>query len=306
MADTGFFSAVRSRLERNRLGELLVQRGKLTPEQLRTALRTQKETGVHLGRVLRDLDYVTSSQIRTTLFEQAGYRALAASFTLFIGVSAFIFSGRTNSFNDLKPSAPADQQTMVYKAAYHPQDLPAVAPAPSVNVPFAHPNLFGSREVASKDISAFKKWTDIVGRLDNISFRSDQIDQFRDMSITGKVVAVNEYVNNTKYIEDKDNYGKSDYWATPAEFFARGGDCEDYAIAKYAMLKRLGIAEENMRLAIVTDTLKNIPHALLIVYTDNGAMILDNQTKTAKDMTTVTRYKPIYSINSTGWWRHLG
>jgi predicted transglutaminase-like cysteine proteinase len=60
-----------------------------------------------------------------------------------------------------------------------------------------------------------------------------------------------------------------------------------------------------MRLAIVHDKIKNIPHAILIVYTDNGPMVLDNQIKTTKQASRVTRYKPIYSINSSGWWRHV-
>lgn len=30
---------------------------------------------------------------------------------------------------------------------------------------------------------------------------------------------VNDYMNRTKYIQDNTNWGKSDYWATPVEFF---------------------------------------------------------------------------------------
>ena len=165
--------------------------------------------------------------------------------------------------------------------------------------------LFGTREVASRDISAFTKWTDILNKLDRVSFNDVQTAQFKNMPLSAKVSAVNEYVNKTRYIEDKKNFGKSDYWATPAEFFARGGDCEDFAIAKYAMLKELGVLESQMRLAIVQDKIKNIPHAVLIVYTDQGPMLLDNQIKRTSQVASVDRYKPIYSINANGWWRHI-
>jgi predicted transglutaminase-like cysteine proteinase len=289
-------SSIRTRFERNKLGELLVQRGTLTPEQLREGLQNQKGSGKNLGHTLRDMGYVSNTQIRTTLFEQTAYRAIAAAFTIVIGLSSFGMTS-TAKASTLSPQF----QSMVHKAGYggsrNTQNI-----APTIK---NFPRLFGTREVASRDISAFTKWTGILGKLDKVSFNDSKTEKFRNMPLTAKVAAVNEYVNQVRYIEDKTNFGKSDYWATPAEFFARGGDCEDFAIAKYAMLKELGVHESQMRLAIVQDKVKNIPHAVLIVYTDNGAMLLDNQIKRASQVASVDRYKPIYSINATGWWRHV-
>ena len=54
------------------------------------------------------------------------------------------------------------------------------------------------------------------------------------------------------------------------DFFTRGGDCEDFAIAKYTALRALGVPEERLRVAIVHDDEKNLPHAILVVYTDNA------------------------------------
>lgn len=295
----GFFSKMRSRFKRNRIGELLVQRGKLTPHQLKQALEVQKSTGQNFGTIVTKLNYVTHNDIRTSLFQQTAYRIIVASLTLFIGLSTFGFGSSSAKAGSLNAKSQFSQQGKIYKAAYGGQDhLNSFKQAPSQK-------LFGTNEVASKDISAFKKWTEILNRLDNVSFDNSQMDQFRGMGMSSKVVAVNEYVNKFRYIEDKKNFGKSDYWATPTEFFARGGDCEDFAIAKYAMLKNLGVPENKMRLAIVQDKIKNIPHAVLIVYTNNGPMLLDNQMKSTKQVASVDRYKPIYSINASGWWRHL-
>ncbi len=307
MNNMGFFSTLRSRFERNRLGELLVQRGKLTPDQLKLALKRQKETQTNLGTVLRELNFISAGQIRTTLVEQAGYRTLAAGFALFVSVTAMAGGiAKASPLNSVKPAAQGgDTQGMVYKAAYNPNAKIITPPSAIQKAPMAYPDLFGSREVGSKDITAFKKWTEILVKLEDVSFKPSQLEQFFALPVAAKVAAVNEYVNKITYIEDKDNYGQNDYWATPEEFFARGGDCEDFAIAKYALLKKLGITEDRMRLAIVQDTVKNIPHAVLIVYTDDGAMVLDNQSRQTKQMADVTRYKPIYSINSNGWWRHL-
>ena len=36
-----------------------------------------------------------------------------------------------------------------------------------------------------------------------------------------QILAVNRFVNQWPYRSDSDNYGRSDYWATPLEFFRR-------------------------------------------------------------------------------------
>jgi len=42
--------------------------------------------------------------------------------------------------------------------------------------------------------------------------------------------------------EDTDLFGQVDYWQSPKEFLARGkGDCEDYALLAYTVLKRQGV-----------------------------------------------------------------
>lgn len=295
----GFFTGLKARFERNKIGELLVQKGKLSPDQLRQVLKSQKDTGQNFGDAARDLGFASRYDIRVSLLEQTAYRAMAAAFTVVIGLGAFGVgsSAKANPYSN-NARAQFQQTAMVHKASYSPRQN-------YTKKMQSYPQLFGSREIASTDISPFKKWTDILSRLDRISFQDDRTAMFRGLPLNSKIDAVNDYINQVRYVEDKDNFGQSDYWATPTEFFARGGDCEDFAIAKYALLKQLGVPEDRMRLAIVQDKIKNIPHAILIVYTDAGAKILDNQLKQAKPTTIVSRYKPIYSINADGWWRHI-
>src|ERR1700744_4250940 len=54
--------------------------------------------------------------------------------------------------------------------------------------------------------------------------------------------AVNDFFNQRlAYMEDIDNWGVQDYWASPLESLGKGaGDCEDYAIGKYFTLTTLG------------------------------------------------------------------
>ena len=293
----GFLGQLTARLYRNRLGELLVQKGQITPEQLHHALKAQKQTHQTLGRVMEDLGYVTRLQVKRGLMEQHCYRFMLAVVTLFIGLASYApHSTKASPFQQKLNY----NHSMTHKATFHPRDTL------NTNKKTDRPLLFGSQEVQSTDITAFTKWTETLIKLENVTFKPEQTSQFSAMTVHEKVEAVNAYVNSFRYIEDKVNYGQSDYWATPAEFFARGGDCEDFAITKYALLKAVGIPAGKMRLAIVQDKIKNIPHALLIVYTDEGPMVLDNQVQGADFASDVKRYKPIYSINANGWWRHLG
>ncbi|MCB1551178.1 MAG: transglutaminase-like cysteine peptidase, partial [Alphaproteobacteria bacterium] len=96
------------------------------------------------------------------------------------------------------------------------------------------------------------------------------LSDFRGQSVIEMADGVNTLLNKVKYIGDSRNWGKSDYWETPVEFLTRGGDCEDFAIAKYVSLRALGVPESLLRIAVVKDLEKGIPHAILIVYTEEG------------------------------------
>lgn len=69
-------------------------------------------------------------------------------------------------------------------------------------------------------------------------------------------------------------------------------------------MRALGFTTDQMRIAIVQDKVKNVPHAILIVYTDGNAYVLDNQDKRVRNSDEINRYKPIFSLNSNSWWLH--
>lgn len=58
--------------KRKRLGELLIESGLLTAEQLKNALDIQKKTGERLGRALINLDYITEERMIEVLEFQLG------------------------------------------------------------------------------------------------------------------------------------------------------------------------------------------------------------------------------------------
>jgi predicted transglutaminase-like cysteine proteinase len=77
---------------------------------------------------------------------------------------------------------------------------------------------------------------------------------------------------------DKIQYGVEDKWASPLTTFTSGrGDCEDYALAKYAALRAAGFRESDLRLVIVRLPRAQIDHAVLSVRHDGRWLILDNR-----------------------------
>lgn len=184
--------------------------------------------------------------------------------------------------------------------------------------------LFGTTESRNNSLRPFPKWTGVLERY----FRTagtkegsctaktfnkchaqrwqDLVDQLRGQDLTSQLQAVNGFMNKTRYIVDPINWGLKDYWATPGQFFAKFGDCEDYAIAKYLTLKRLGVAPGIMRIVVLQDMNLRVAHAVLAVYTDSGIVILDNQIRQAVLSSVIRHYKPIFSINEEAWWLHRG
>jgi predicted transglutaminase-like cysteine proteinase len=119
-----------------------------------------------------------------------------------------------------------------------------------------------------------------------------------------QVHAVHRFVNGWEYRSDADNYGRSDYWATPVEFFRRAGDCEDYVIAKYHSLRLLGLPPDQLRMVVVQDVVRDLPHAVLAVYLGEEVLILDNLSEQVLPQWQVANYVPYYSVNETARWAH--
>jgi predicted transglutaminase-like cysteine proteinase len=119
-----------------------------------------------------------------------------------------------------------------------------------------------------------------------------------------QVREINRFINGWEYRTDAENYGRSDYWATPFEFFRRSGDFEDYAIAKYRSLRLLGWPADRLRMVVVQDVIRDLPHAVLAVYLEDEVYILDNLTDAVLPQARVGHYVPYYSVNEVTRWAH--
>lgn len=117
---------------------------------------------------------------------------------------------------------------------------------------------------------------------------------------------VNAWVNRVPYRADKAVWGEHDYWAAPGEFLANGGDCEDYAIAKYYSLKDLGFPVEAMRIVVLNDKRRRQVHAVLVVTWQGEDLVLDSLDQRIRSWNEVRHYHALYSFNEDAYWLHRG
>ncbi len=135
------------------------------------------------------------------------------------------------------------------------------------------------------------------------------IQESKDKDILNKLKNVNDFFNKVKYRTDPNHWKKNDYWATPYEFLGTGaGDCEDYAIAKYYTLRKLGVPEKKLRIVYVKllrSSNFEQAHMVLTYYhkPDATPIVLDNVNKKLKLASKRSDLRPIYSFNAAGLWQ---
>lgn len=122
---------------------------------------------------------------------------------------------------------------------------------------------------------------------------------------------INGFFNFFPSQQDQSTYCREEYWATPEEFMAKGGgDCEDYAIAKYLALRHFGWKAEDMWLLIVRHRKKNERHAVLVVRENKRLLVLDNLSRPVQQLVPeqifLSNFVPLYALNELGFWYIAG
>ena len=113
---------------------------------------------------------------------------------------------------------------------------------------------------------------------------------------------VNLGVNTAiRYVSDLVQHRELDRWSSPLASFATGkGDCEDYAIAKYAALRQAGFPDADMRLLLVRDRTVRQDHAVLAARLDGRWLILDNRWAGLREDNGELNFAPLFAINHEG------
>lgn len=134
------------------------------------------------------------------------------------------------------------------------------------------------------------------------------LDEISKVEPREQVERVNAFFNRRiRYVEDDQLWGQSDYWASPVETIGHGaGDCEDFAIAKYLVLREAGIDNRQLRLIYVRARMggSSRAHMVLGYYPEPQAdpLILDSLVRLIAPGSQRPDLTPVFSFNSEGLW----
>lgn len=183
--------------------------------------------------------------------------------------------------------------------------------------------LLGRHATATSQIGPMPRWRKVIDRFareqrNQQECTSDQakscpaaiwnalVAELRKLPLRERVERVNEFFNRIPYVSAAVNWHNVAYWETPYQFLARGGQCEDYAIAKYLALLQSGVSEKNLRFLVVHDNFEGLDHAITVVNVHGTALALDNQMKSVVPISYLQqRYSPYYALNDIAWWPYI-
>ena len=128
----------------------------------------------------------------------------------------------------------------------------------------------------------------------------------RGRGIVDRLEAVNSYVNaRVRFVDDKVQFGVTDRWLAASETLTRGrGDCEDFAIAKRALLRAAGVADKDLYLVVLKDLTRRADHAVLVVRAAGRFLVLDNGTDRIVDSSDLFDYRPVLTFTAGRTFTH--
>jgi predicted transglutaminase-like cysteine proteinase len=128
------------------------------------------------------------------------------------------------------------------------------------------------------------------------------VNSVKDREGRARLGEINRAINLAiRPMSDLAQYGEIDVWSSPLVTFAQGaGDCEDYAIAKFAALRQAGISPDDLRIVIMRDTVHGEDHAVAAARLDGHWLMLDNRRMAMVEDTYVRNYRPSFVIDQHG------
>lgn len=170
------------------------------------------------------------------------------------------------------------------------------------------PDVFGSHALPIARTPMDQKWQSVRnGRIPaGDASLGQMISRTRALAREDQVAAVNLWVNQRlAYVSDQTLHGQSDRWSSASQSLSSGrGDCEDFAIAKYQILRELGITEQDIYLVIGRDRAVRADHAVLAVRVGGSFRIMDNVTDRILGDDELTDFMPTFSFSSARSWLH--
>lgn len=156
------------------------------------------------------------------------------------------------------------------------------------------PHLFGTHALEAGE-APYPRWKGLRNIAAPYSL-ARLVRPLRKNSRTEQLAMVNGLVQTMiAYREDRDLWGREDYWAAPQEtWIRRAGDCEDLALLKRAALLELGVPDRHLAL-IVGKQANGRDHAMLGVW-HAGQWIMLDDADTPLRASEIVDFEPVISL----------
>ena len=134
----------------------------------------------------------------------------------------------------------------------------------------------------------------------------DIVDAARSREGRARLGEINRAINLAiRPMIDTGQHGQADVWTSPLATLARGGgDCEDYAIAKFVALRRAGLAPDDLRIVVLRDTIHGEYHAVAAARLDGHWLTLDNRRMAMVEDADVRNFRPAFVLGQHGVMRY--
>lgn len=137
------------------------------------------------------------------------------------------------------------------------------------------------------------------------------IGSLKELSMIDRAHAVTVWGNRWLRYEPDQARGAVDEWASPLQSLVRrAGDCEDFAILKYGLLRAAGVPSDQVRLVYVMkqDAQRVTPHMVVALLAPgqswgaSAAWVLDNLTDEIFPLDQRADLQPVFSMGESGIW----
>jgi predicted transglutaminase-like cysteine proteinase len=250
-----------------------------------------RTAALRTARLLPALALVAIAMPAQAQLVSAGYRGISKSEAILGGAPSALaaITARQDGQAYLQPAAAPSY--------YRPAVANYIRPAVSTD----RPDVFNSVALAIGRSPLDARWSKVSGA--GVGGNAGAFAaSLRDQDVLSKLEAVNSYVNaRVRFVDDRLQFGVADRWMAPAETLGRGrGDCEDFALAKRALLRSAGVSEKDLYLVVLKDLSRRADHAVLVVRAAGRFMVLDNGTDRIVDSSDVQDYKPMLTFAANG------